>query len=135
MQETIDKRLAVDLPGILDNYIDLAKNAEKEAVKERAGRFLIESAKKQERQVQRVPGTTVQILNNLGLPEYRATGGKAMQTIEVGGQKISLDRPVTKRNLVLPESQETKGSKGTYVSKKPDVDAGVRLELDNKRHL
>lgn len=56
--------------------------------------------------VQQAPGTTIQILNAMPVPEIRAVGGKETPLLEVGGSKYALPAP-TKRTIVpAPEQRQ-----------------------------
>lgn len=87
------------LDEVISGYTSLALTAEDEDVRRKASERILDSfAPVQGGKLQQAPGTTIQILNALPLPEVRMVDGKEATTVEVLDTKYAVQNP-TKRKI------------------------------------
>lgn len=102
-KEKILAGFAEKLDEVVSGYTELALYADDEDVRRKASERILDSfAPVQGRgQLQQAPGTTIQILNALPIPEVKMVDGKEAPMIEMGEVKYALTSP--KKRTILPE--------------------------------
>src|SRR5262245_61533449 len=97
VQETISRRFAEAMPAVAEKLVQLALSAENEAVQLKASSRLLDEFSDNSRRLQHAPSTTVQILNNIPMPEVKVVNGKEADMVQIAGQPIALPpAPVVK---------------------------------------
>ncbi len=92
------------LDKVVEGYTELALYADDEDVRRKASERILDNfAPVQGRgQLQQAPGTTIQILNALPIPEVRMIDGKESPSVEIKDVKYALTSP--KKRVILPDA-------------------------------
>lgn len=112
-----------ELEGVLNGYKELALHAEKESVREKASRKIIDTFKRPALPAPAVPSVLIQ--NNTLVPEMAVMNGKQVQVLETPHVRVALTGlnearvPPDKRpRLIGPEPT---GTKSLYSEKNTEV--------------
>lgn len=126
-EEKIAEFFSQALPEVLDGYKELALHAEKEAVREKASRKILDTFKRV--QVDRPQAPSVLIQNNTLVPEMSVINGRPVSTIEAGPVTVALtgigEPRKPKPKLIGPEPSGMP-HKSQYSYKNTDVPTSAK---------
>jgi hypothetical protein len=88
------------LPSVLSEQIRLATEAESEDVRYKAGSRIVETFAPRPGRREVVPGTAIQIINNVPIPEVSMIDGKPRQAVEIGQVTIATPTREYKRKVI-----------------------------------
>lgn len=118
------------LPEVIESYVELATSDEIEPeTRRKAADRILDTFVPTVGKMQHAPGTTIQILNAMPIPEMKVIDGKETKLLEVGGSKYAIPPPV--KRVITPEPEQptkraqflgpefTPGSKSPAPEEKP----------------
>lgn len=127
-QEKISRLFASVLPAVASGVTRLALSAESEAVRLKASQRILDEFSPTVKQ-QSVPTTTVQILNQIPMPEYRAVNGKPADSVRIAGARVTLpDAPPLRTINPALESAEKKRYDGPRFKREEPVPQGPEAD-------
>ena len=101
------KSFAEDLPAVVDGYKQLALTADDEEVRRKASERILDTfLPPPQAKLQQAPGTTIQILNALPIPEVKMVEGREAPHVEIGQVKYALTSP--KKRTISPAEEPKK---------------------------
>jgi hypothetical protein len=104
-RERIGRAFATSLPSVVSGYVDLATSQEVDPdVRRKAADRILDTFLPTAGKIQTAPGTTIQILNSMPLPEMMVTDGKESKAIDVMGKKYVL--PVQTKRKIGPSAPD-----------------------------
>lgn len=109
-REKIAREFASSAVEIAQGYLELAKRSPDDDVRRKASDRVLDTfiPVAGNAKLQQAPGTTIQILNAMPVPEVHVTGGKETQQLEIAGTRYALPAP-TKR-VITPGAEPKRRS-------------------------
>jgi hypothetical protein len=94
MQDQLTRTLAAAIPDAADSMIALSRTAEKEDVRFRASKWILEEFTESKTKPQSLPGTSIQIINAIPFERTAYDKGKALPTVTVGNLEVAVPRQI-----------------------------------------
>lgn len=126
------EKFAGSLEDVTDGLLGLALGAEKEDVRFRAQKRILDEFSQGDRgKLQNVPNTTIQILNNIPIDRTAYIGKSEAETFELNGTKFAT--PVMARRKVepVPEKKFSSGSRMISTQSLPGSMPDIGTPTDN----
>lgn len=124
-REALTRMFATVLPDVASGMVDLAKGAEKEDVRFRASKWILEEFADRGAKPQSLPGTNVTIVNAIPFERTAYIDKKPAQTVDVGNLTVALPKPV---RAIGPEP-ETHSTKRSFVGTKQQEPSEVKVPV------